>query len=52
MGEVIQFPKSMIGKQVALFTENRMYIGILGEQFDLVTDLSIRLENVVVCPIE
>ena len=52
MAEIIQFPKSMIGKRVALFTENRMYIGTLGEQIDLVSDLSVRLENAVVAPIE
>ena len=52
MAEIIQFPKSMIGKRVVLFTENRMYIGTLKEQFDLVSDLSVRLENAAVAPIE
>ena len=52
MGNIIQFPKTMTGRQVAIFTDNRMYIGILGEQVDLVSDISIRLENVAVSPIE
>ena len=52
MGDVVRFPKALLGSRVALFTENRMYVGVLGEQFDLVSDLSIRLENVAVSPIE
>lgn len=51
MAEIIQFPSNMYGKQIALLTESKMYIGELCKPDNILGVPIIQLNRAVVAPI-
>lgn len=51
LGEIIQFPKELVGRSLALFTETTIYIGTVKSVPNFGELHTISLDDVVVLPI-
>ena len=51
LGEIIQFPKEMIGSRVAVFSDGYVYVGSLSSSFPIAGGMTIHLQDAFVMPV-